>query len=136
MKKGLSLWICLAAFLGFGSAFSQGVITGLIIDARELSFIPPAALKVLDEEGRELYGSAYISKEWFEKQGMAGYAKTLEDAKANPRVAGNPLVVKAIKSSGPNKGDLVLSDADARKIRELAKNMNFLDHGKIMVVVP
>ena len=137
MKKGVAKLSVLGLTLFAGSlVFAQGVFTGLIIDAQELPFLPSAAPKIMDEDGREVYGSAYVSKEWLEKQGMAGYAKNLAEAKANPRVGGNPLVVKAIRLTGPNRRDLILSNGDALKIRDLAKNLNFLDHAKVMIVVP
>ena len=119
-----------------GALYSQTVYTGLIFDAQSSSFIPSASVKILDEDGREVYGSAYVSKEWAEKQGIVGYAKTVDDAKANQRVAGTPLVVKAMKATGPNNKDLVISNGDARKVRDLSKNINFLDKAKVMVVVP
>ena len=119
-----------------GALYSQTVYTGLIFDAQSSSFIPSASVKILDEDGREVYGSAYVSKEWAEKQGIVGYAKTVDDAKANQRVAGTPLVIKAMKATGPNNKDLVISNEDARKIRDLSKNLNFLDKAKVMVVVP
>jgi K+-transporting ATPase c subunit len=119
-----------------GLAFSQGVVTGLIIDAQNLSFTPSAAPKIMDEEGREVYGSAYVDKEWLEKQGIVGYAKSLSEAKANSRVSGNPFVVKAIRVAGANNRDLILSYEDARKIRELSQNLNFLDQAKVIIIVP
>jgi len=119
-----------------GPAFSQGVVTGLIIDAQDLSFTPSAAPKVVDEDGREVYGSAYVDKEWVEKQGIVGYAKSPSDARANSRVSGNPLLVKAIRVGGANNRDLILSNEDARKIRELSKNLNFLDQAKVVIIVP
>jgi hypothetical protein len=137
MKKLASgLFLLCSVLLVFGFSFSQGVITGLIIDAKDLSFIPSSSPKILDEDGREIYGSAYISKEWVEKQGMVGYAKSIEEAKANTRVSGNPYIVKAIKATGPNSKDLILSNAEAQRIRDLAKNLNFLDRAKVMIVVP
>jgi len=119
-----------------GALYSQTVYTGLIFDAQSSSFIPSASIKILDEDGREVYGSAYVSKEWAEKQGIVGYAKTVDDAKANQRVAGTPLIIKAMKATGPNNKDLVISNEDARKVRDLSKNINFLDKAKVMVVVP
>ena len=119
-----------------GALYSQTVYTGLIFDAQSSSFIPSASVKILDEDGLEVYGSAYVSKEWAEKQGIVGYAKTVDDAKANQRVAGTPLVIKAMKATGPNNKDLVISNEDARKVRDLSKNINFLDKAKVMVVVP
>ncbi len=133
--------ICAGAIVGLillssGVLLSQTVYTGLIFDAQGSSFVPSASVKILDEDGREVYGSAYVSKEWAEKQGIVGYAKTLDDAKANQRVAGTPLVIKAMKATGPNNKDLVISNDEARKIRDLSKNINFLDKAKVVVVVP
>jgi K+-transporting ATPase c subunit len=137
MKKAIgALSFMGMTFLIIGLALAQGVYTGLIIDAKNLSFTPSASPKILDEDGREIYGSAYLDKKWVEKQGVVGYAKSLAEAKANSRVAGNPYVVKAIKTTGPNSKDLILSLADARKIRELAKNINFLDQAKVIIIVP
>ena len=137
MKRAIYLGAIVGLMLiSSGALYSQAVHTGLIFDARSSSFLPSASVKILDEDGREVYGSAYVSKEWAEKQGIVGYAKTLEDAKANQRVAGNPMVIKAMKATGPNGKDLVISNEDARKIRDLSKNLNFLDKAKVMVVVP
>ncbi len=119
-----------------GSAFSQTVYTGLIFDAQTLTFTPSASVKILDEDGREVYGSAYVSKDWADKHGIVSYVKDLAQAKANQRVAGNPLVIKAIKVTGPNNKDLVISNDDARRIRDLAKHLNFLDAGKVVIIVP
>jgi len=119
-----------------GWAPAQTVYTGLIFDAQNLSFIPSASVKVLDEDGREVYGSAYVSKDWAEKQGIVSYVKDMDQAKANQRVAGNPLVIKAIKVTGPNNKDLVISNDDARRIRDLAKHLNFLDASKVVIIVP
>lgn len=137
MKKTIAvLSVFGSVFLSSGLVFPQNVYTGLIFDAQHLSFIPSASPKILDEDGREVYGSAYVDKEWVEKQGIAGYAKSLEEAKANQRVSGNPLVINAMKVTGANNRDLIISNEDARKIRELAKNINFLDRAKVIIVVP
>ncbi|MBP1722670.1 MAG: hypothetical protein H6Q44_375 [Deltaproteobacteria bacterium] len=119
-----------------GWAPAQTVYTGLIFDAQSLAFTPSASVKVLDEDGREVYGSAYVSKDWAEKQGIVSYVKDMDQAKANQRVAGNPLVIKAIKVTGPNNKDLVISNDDARRIRDLAKHLNFLDAAKVVIIVP
>jgi hypothetical protein len=137
MRKMISpLCVTLVLLIGVIPAFSQTVFTGLIIDAQDLAlFNPPASPKIIDEDGREVYGSAYADREWAIKQGIVGYAKSLAKAKANPRVSGNPLVIKAIRVTGANMGHLVLSNEDARKIRKLAEHLNFLSHAKVMIVV-
>ena len=137
MKKVLSAAILTIFILSLaGLALAQTVYTGLIFDAQNLTFTPSASVKILDEDGREVYGSAYVSKDWAEKQGIVSYVKDLAQAKANQRVAGNPLVIKAIKVTGPNNKDLVISNEDARKVRDLSKNINFLDAAKVVIIVP
>jgi len=137
MKKVLSAAILTIFILSLaGLALAQTVYTGLIFDAQNLTFTPSASVKILDEDGREVYGSAYVSKDWAEKQGIVSYVKDLAQAKANQRVAGNPLVIKAIKVTGPNNKDLVISNDDARRVRDLAKNLNFLDAAKVVIIVP
>ncbi len=137
MKKTMGgLPILGMILLTMGLALAQGVYTGLIIDASELSFIPSASPTIFDEEGREIYGSAYLDKEWVEKHGVVGYAKGLKEGKANARVTGNPYIIKAIKVTGPNSKDLIISNTDAGQIRELAKHLNFLDQAKVVIIVP
>ena len=137
MKKVLSAAILTIFILSLsGLALAQTVYTGLIFDAQTLTFTPSASVKILDEDGREVYGSAYVSKDWAEKQGIVSYVKDLAQAKANQRVAGNPLVIKAIKVTGPNNKDLVISNDDARRVRDLAKHLNFLDAGKVVIIDP
>jgi hypothetical protein len=137
MHKVFSVFFLITLILSLtGSAFSQTVYTGLIFDAQNLTFTPSASVKILDEDSREVYGSAYVSKDWADKHGIVSYVKDLAQAKANQRVAGNPLVIKAIKVTGPNNKDLVISNDDARRVRDLAKHLNFLDAAKVVIIVP
>ncbi|MBD3290240.1 hypothetical protein GF337_15650 [candidate division KSB1 bacterium] len=109
--------------------------TGLIVNAKGLGARPAMAPKILDEQGNEIYGSRYVSREWAVKMGMVGYDKDLNRARSNDRVANNPMVVKAMKVSGPNKADVVVSQQDAAQIKAVAANQNFLDKCKVMFIV-
>ncbi len=111
------------------------VYTGLIIDARGLHVQPALAPKILDQLGNEVYGTGYVDREYAVKIGVVGYEKDLNRARANERVADNPLIVKAIKVSGKNQTDLVISNADAQIIRTAANNMNFLEQCKVMIIL-
>jgi len=111
------------------------VYTGLIIDARGLDVRPAMAPKIIDEQGNEIYGSKYVSRDYAVDIGMVGYEKNVETATQNERVADNPLVVKAVDVQGPNMTDLVISQADARKIHNAASNMNFLQRCKVMFIL-
>ena len=137
MKKVFSVGLFVIFILSLcGLSLGQTVYTGLIFDAQSLTFTPSGSVKILDEDGREVYGSAYVSKDWADKHGIVSYAKSLDQAKANQRVAGNPLVIKAVRVTGPNNKDLVISNDDARRVRDLAKHLNFLDAAKVVIIVP
>ena len=116
--------------------FSPGsAYTGLVINAKGLGVLPAMAPKILDESGREIYGSRFVKREWAVKYGMVGYAKDLNQARNNERAGANPLVVNALRASGPNKADVVVSDADARRIHQAAQYQNFLEKCRVMFIV-
>lgn len=115
---------------GAGQAF-----TGLIVDARGLGARPAMAPKVLNEDGKEVYGSAWINRDWAVREGMAGYLKDPVQAQQNPRVTDKPLLVKAIKASGDARVDLVISNADAAMIHGAAQNLSFLEKCKVIILV-
>jgi hypothetical protein len=120
---------------GTSTVAAGGVYTGLIVDARELGIRPAMAPRILDERGEEIYGSKYVSREFAVDIGMAAYDKDVDRARMNERVADNPLIVKGIKAAGPNKTDVVISSADATMIHNVASNMNFLQHCKVMLIL-
>lgn len=113
----------------------SGVFTGLIVDCKGLGVRPAMAPKIVDEAGNEVYGSKFVSREWAVEMGMVGYDKDLERARQNDRVTNNPLIVKALRASGPNKTDVIISAADAAMIHQAAANQNFLDKCKVMFIV-
>jgi hypothetical protein len=109
--------------------------TGLIVDARGLGVRPAMAPKVLNEDGKEVYGSAWINRDWAVREGMAGYLKDPAQAQANPRVTDKPLMVKAIKASGEGRTDVVISNADAGMIHGAAQNLSFLEKCRVIILV-
>lgn len=119
-----------------GSMINPGVsYSGLIIDARGTGVLPAMSPKIYDPDGREVYGSAYVSREWAVSQGVVGYVKSIDAAKSDDRVKGSPVVIKAVEATGANKADLVISKADADTIRAIAQRQNFLSEGRVMIVL-
>jgi hypothetical protein len=111
--------------------------TGLIIDARGLGAVPALAPRIVDEAGKEVYGSAYVSREFAVKWGMAGYARDPVQAAEvhKDRLGSNPGVIKALRATGASRCDLVLSDADARSVREAAQSMSFLSDCRVIIIL-
>jgi hypothetical protein len=111
------------------------VFTGLIIDCKGLKIKPALSARVLDEQGKEIYGSAYVSREWAVKYGIVGYAKDLQAAAKIERVGGNPGSIKALKASGDNSTDVVIADKDAADVRSAAENLKFLSECRVVFVL-
>lgn len=93
------------------------------------------APKILTPDGEEVYGTKFVSREYAIKEGVVGYAKGLEAAIKDRRVADNPLIVKAIGVTGKAKIDVVISRQDATRLHALAENLSFLEKCRVMIVV-
>ena len=111
------------------------VYTGLIIDTKGLELRPAMSPKVLDEDGREIYGSAYVSREFAIQQGIVGYARDIEAARQNERVADNPIIVKGIKTDGPGNSNVVIRNQDANMLRDSSRNLSFLSQCRVLLLV-
>jgi hypothetical protein len=116
-------------------AVAPAVYTGLVVDARGLGARPAMSPRIMDERGQEVYGSAYVSREYAVQQGMAGYAKDMTASQTNPRVTDQPLTVKGLKTEGPGQSNLVISNADADRIRGASENLSFLKQCRVMIVL-
>jgi hypothetical protein len=111
------------------------VYTGLVVDAREIKAKPAMSPKIIDESGKEVYGSMQVDREYAIQQGMSGYARDLTAAQSNQRVTNNPITVKGIKTEGPGQSDIVVSNADADMLRAAAENLSFLKQCRVMIVL-
>jgi hypothetical protein len=100
---------------------SGQLYTGLIVDARGLGVRPAMAPKILNEDGKEVYGSAWINRDYAVREGMVGYMKDPVTAQTNPRVADKPLMVKALKVSGDGRVDTVISNADSAMLQSASE---------------
>jgi hypothetical protein len=116
-------------------AKTQTIFTGIIIDCKGLNVKPALSPRVLDESGKEVYGSAYVTREWAIKYGIAGYSRDIKDAAKLDRVGKTPGTVKAVKAAGDNVTDVVISDADAAEIRSAGQNLKFLSECRVVFVV-
>jgi len=116
-------------------AAAAQLYTGLIVDARGLGVKPAMAPKVLNEDGKEVYGSAWINRDYAVREGMVGYLKDPAAAQANPRVTDKPLMVKAQKVSGDARVDLVISNADAAMLQSASQNLSMLEKCKVIILV-
>jgi hypothetical protein len=115
---------------------AQGQLyTGLIVDARGLGVKPAMAPKILNEDGKEVYGSASINREYAVREGMVGYLKDPVQAQTNPRVTDKPLMVKALKVAGDARVDMVITNADAVMLQSASENLSMLQKCRVIILV-
>jgi hypothetical protein len=109
--------------------------TGMVVDARGLQARPAMSPKILDENGKEVYGSTNVDRDYAVQQGVSGYARDLTAAQSNQRVTNNPVSLKGIRTDGPGRSDIIISNADADVIRSSAETMNVLKKCRVMIVL-
>ncbi|MDT8317609.1 MAG: hypothetical protein RQ824_06410 [bacterium] len=109
--------------------------SGIIIDASGLGAKPALSPRILDDSGRELYGASYIKRDYFLSKGLVAYRTKLDDARNSARVTSNPIIIKAIRSSGPGSSDLIISKADAKRLKTSSSNLSWLEKGNVIIVL-
>ena len=79
---------------------TSGGVTGIIIDGKGLGLRPAMSPRIMNQSGSVVYGPGQYSRDYAASNGVVGYAKSLEQAKADPRVQGNPLVIRVLQCQG------------------------------------
>ena len=115
---------------GGGKLFS-----GLVVDAKGIGLQPAMTPGIVDENGRQVYGELYASREFAVQQGMCRYFRDLEAARRAPRVGDRPLMVRGLRTAGPGKTHVVINNADADKIRSASKHLTLLRKCQVVLVV-
>ena len=109
--------------------------SGLVVDARGIGAHAALAPRILNEQGDEAYSVAYVEQRGVAEQGIVIYVPDPSSAQANPRVTNTPLMVKALRASGNNHTDLVVSDADVQTIHGVPEHFKFLKQAKVLVIL-
>ncbi len=114
---------------------SSPVFTGLVVNAKGLGVRPVMVPRIMDENNQEVYGSAFVSREYAVQQGMSGYARNLKEILDNQRVSDHPLVVKGLKILEPGCSEIVISNADASRLRSTSESLYFMKKCRVIIVV-
>jgi len=109
--------------------------SGIVVDARGTGIKPAMIPRIFDEVGKEIYSLASVDIQYAVRQGVSGYVRDLEAAKQNQRVAVNPLTVKALKSAGDSKTDIVISSADSGQIKNAVQSELLFKQCRVLIVV-
>ena len=110
--------------------------TGLIVDARGTGAKPSMVPLLLDEKGGEVFGPAYVSREYAVQYGLCQYIRlTGNTLPALPRVAPKPLVVKGLKTDPPGSCRIIISNTDASRLRGSSSHLEFLKQCRVIIVL-
>ena len=109
--------------------------TGLLVDARNIEVQPALVFKILDENLEEVFGPAFVSREFVVQHGMAAYYTDIQAARADPRVTHRPLIVKALRTDWPSRCDIVISKTDASKLKSASHNLLLLKEARVIILL-
>jgi len=109
--------------------------TGMVVDARGTGLTPAMAPRILDENGEEVFGAAFASREFAVQSGMVGYTFDMAKALKNPRVMNHPMTLKGLKAKGLGSCDIVVSVSDANRLRSNFNHLSFLKKCRVMIVL-
>jgi hypothetical protein len=104
--------------------------TGLVVDARKLGMTPVLAPRLLDDAGQSLYGEETLSPEARKVTGVAGFFKSLEQARKSELVGARPLVLEAARLQG---SDLLLGPDAAKTLTGLDPSL--LAKGRVAILI-
>ena len=120
---------------GTDTGVKSGGVTGIIIDGTGLGLRPAMSPRILNQGGSVVYGPGQYSRDYAAANGVAGYAKSLDQAKSDTRVQGNPLVIRAASASGSSSADVIISNADAGKLSVADGAAGLLKNCRVMFVL-
>ena len=120
---------------GTDTGVKSGGVTGIIIDGTGLGLRPAMSPRILNQGGSVVYGPGQYSRDYAAANGVAGYAKSLDQAKSDTRVQGNPLIIRAASTSGSSSADVIISNADAGKLSVADGAAGLLKNCRVMFVL-
>jgi hypothetical protein len=109
--------------------------TGLVLDARGSNFIPSMSPKVRQLRAGVLYPNEAHQGERKERgQLVSLFTRDLDTAKRHPVVGERPLVLKALRTFGQTRTQIVLGSQASAQLKELIAKGFLKDSGVIIVL--
>lgn len=105
--------------------------TGLLLDLRDLNAVPALTFRIFTRSGTEVTSAARV---YYLTALPDGLGSPVDDAKADPRVADDPLLVQIVGLQ-ENRIDVVVDDADGEKLRRILDSRNYFQEGRALAVM-
>jgi len=120
---------------GTATGVKSSGVTGIIIDGTGLGLRPAMSPRILNQGGSVVYGPGQYSRGYAAANGVVGYAKSLDQAKSDTRVQGNPLIIRGASTSGSTSADVIISNADAGRLAVADGAAGLLKNCRVMFVL-
>ncbi len=128
--------------------------TGIIIDARDLDVQPATFPSITDDTGAFFYGKETVSMDRLRQMGIVQYVipairtsamqsapfmRSVSDKPPTPnpqkRVGPRPLRLQGVRKTGALGTDIMISAADAEKVRRTPALMDLLRQANVIIVI-
>jgi len=109
--------------------------TGIIIDARGLKLTPALFPRILNEDGKEVYGLGFVAQNYAQELGLVSYVQNLSEAYRNERSGINPLRIDALRTAGRLNSDIIIANSDAVRMHESQQNLKLLERCRVIVIM-
>ncbi|MGE4290781.1 MAG: hypothetical protein AB7E32_01100 [Desulfovibrio sp.] len=110
-------------------------LDGVVVDARDCAFTFGRVLRMVDEDGKELYAPEMVAADVIVRRGMAGVTTTREKAEALVRALGahRALNVRCLRVGQGNA--LVLDGKNAAALRRADAEEHIFENARVVVLV-
>ena len=120
----------------------EPVYTGLVVHAKGTDLERGMSPRIWDENGQLVFAGIGAGESQMFEQGLVAYTTDLRDGISHPRLKVSdayplrlPLVVEAQGTRGLPRTDVIVSEADARRIREAVAAYDFLGRFAVVIVL-
>jgi hypothetical protein len=109
--------------------------SGLIVDARGIGLKPSMVPVIVDESGQEVYGPAFVSREYAVQNGICQYLRWGDNLPDSSRVSPNPLIIKGLRVIPGSCNKVVVSNADGSKLKSSSLHLGFLKQCRVIIAL-
>ena len=109
--------------------------TGLVLDARGSNFIPSMSPKIRQLRGGVIYPNRAHQATLRERgQLVSLFTRVLDTAKRHPKVGDRPVVMKALRTFGKTRTEIVVGTDSSKRLTALI-DKGFLDDTAVIIVL-
>lgn len=120
---------------GLTPASDLGPFTSVIVDCRGLGIEAAMAPKLMEDGGKEVYGTVRVDPDYAIAVGIVGYPRSMGEALRGSRAGAHPLIVRATGAADRHRFNPTVSERDGERILEANGRDHFLERTSVVFLV-